>query len=114
MAWTQFSKSSNEYLLALGWFTTKFLWADESLSSISVPILPASFPKGTSSKLLSLQNNASNLEPSDIHILLNLFNVNYQLSGKGRELLNDHLFLRCGTNYLKNRSNKRAENVKNN
>jgi hypothetical protein len=60
---------------------------------------------------LSLQNNASNLEPSDIHILF-LFNVNYRLSGKGRELLNDHLFLRCGTNYLKIRSNKTAEMLK--
>jgi len=57
------------------------------------------YVKGTSSKLLSLQNNASNLKPSDIHILLNLFSVNYQLSGKSRELLNDHLFLRCGSNY---------------
>jgi hypothetical protein len=75
--------------------------------------LPASFPKGTSSKLLSLQNKASNVEPSDIHILLNLFHVNYRLSGKGRELLNDHLFLMCGSNYLKIRSNKTAENVKN-
>jgi hypothetical protein len=35
------------------------------------------YVKGTSSKLLSLQNNASNLKPSDIHILLNLFSVNY-------------------------------------
>jgi hypothetical protein len=57
------------------------------------------YVKGTSSKLLSLQNNASNLKPSDIHILLNLFSVNYQLSGKSLELLNDHLFLRCGSNY---------------
>ena len=76
-------------------------------------MLPASFPKGTSSKLLSLQNNASNVEPSDIHILLNLFNLNYRLSGKGRELLNDHLFLRSGSNHLKISSNKTAENVKN-
>jgi hypothetical protein len=75
--------------------------------------LPASFPKGTYSKLLSLQNHASNVEPSDIHIILKFFNVNYRVSGKGRELLNDHLFLRCGSNYLKIRSNKTAENVKN-
>ena len=78
-----------------------------------MPILPASFLKDTSSQLLSLQNNASNLEPSDIHILLNLFNVNYRLSGKDPELLNDHLFLRCGSNSLKISSNKTAENVKN-
>jgi hypothetical protein len=70
--------------------------------------LPATFPKGTSSKLFSLQNNASNVEPSDIHIILNLFNVNYLLSGNSRELLNDNLFLRCGSNYLKNPSNKTA------
>ena len=57
------------------------------------------YVKGRYSKLLSLQNNASNLEPSDIHILLNLFSVNYQLSGKSRELLNDHLFLRWVSNY---------------
>jgi hypothetical protein len=75
--------------------------------------LPASFPKATSSKLLSLQNNASNVEPSDIHILLNLFNVNYPLSGKSRELLNDHLFLRWASNYLKTPSHKTAGNVKN-
>jgi len=75
--------------------------------------LPASFPKGTSSQLLSLQNNACNVEPSAIHILSNLFKVNYRLSGKGRELLNDHLFLRCGNNYLKISSNKTAKNVKN-
>jgi hypothetical protein len=97
----------------LGLSKTKFLSADESLSSISIPILPASFPKGTSSKLLSLQNNPSNLEPSDIHILLNLFSVNYQLSGKSRELLNEHLFLRWGSNSLKISSNKTGENVKN-
>ena len=98
----------------MGLSKTKFLSADESLSSISVPILSASFPKGTSSKLLSLQNNASNVEPSDIHIILKHFNnVNYRLFGKGRELLNDHLFLRSGSNYLKSCSNKTAENVKN-
>jgi len=71
------------------------------------------YVKGTSSQLLSLQNNASKVEPSDIHILLNLFNVNYRLSGKGRDLLNDHLFLRSGSNYLKIRSNKTSKNVKN-
>jgi len=108
LAGTRFTKSSNEYLLALGLSKTKFILPDESLSSISVPILPASFPKGTSSKLLSLQNNASNVEPSDIHIHLNLFNVNYLLSGKERDLLNDHQFLRCGSNSLKIRSNKTA------
>jgi len=74
--------------------------------------LPPSLPKGTSSQLLSLQNKTSNLEQSDIHILLNLFNVNYRLSGKDPELINDHLFLRCGSNYLTIRSNKTAENVK--
>jgi len=113
LVWTRFSKSSNEYLLALGLSQTKFLSPDESLSSISVPILPASFPKGTSSKFLSLQNKSSNIEPSDINILLNIFNVNYRLSGKDRHLLNDHLFLRCSSNSLKIRSNKTAENVKN-
>jgi hypothetical protein len=71
------------------------------------------YVKGASSKLLSLQNNASNLEPSNIHILLNLFSVNYQLSGKSRELLNDHLFLRLASNSLKTHSNKTAANVKN-
>jgi hypothetical protein len=71
------------------------------------------YVKGRYSKLLSLQNNASNLEPSDIHILLNLFSVNYQLSGKSRELLNDHLFLRWGSNSLKTHSNNTAGNVKN-
>ena len=108
MVWTRFSKSSNEYLLAFGLSQTQFLSPDESLSSISIPILTASFPQGTSYKLLSLQNNASNVEPPDIYILLNFFNLNYRLSGKDRHLLNDHLFLRCGSNSLKTGSNKTA------
>ncbi len=42
---------------------------------------------------LVYDRDASNVEPSAIHILSNLFNVNCMLSGNGRDLLEDHSFL---------------------
>ena len=42
---------------------------------------------------LVYDQDASNVEPSAIHILSNLFNVNCMLSGNGRDLLEDHSFL---------------------
>jgi hypothetical protein len=71
---------------------------------------PAPRPK-FNQKLLNYLHRAR--QQHFCRILLNLFNLNYRLSGKGRELLNDHLFLRWGSNSLKTCSNKTPGNVKN-
>jgi len=51
---------------------------------MTVAIFPANCPFGISSRLLSLQNNASSVELSTIQILENLVKANLMLSGKGR------------------------------